>query len=698
MTNQLQHENSPYLIQHANNPVDWYPWGEIALQRAVREDKPIFLSIGYAACHWCHVMENESFEDKGTAIIMNENFINIKVDREERPDLDNIYMNAVVAMTGQGGWPMSVFLTPDGKPFYGGTYFPPVRRYNMPSFQEILNTIARLWKEDRERLLQSSDQITEHLKKNQSIDFASQELKLETLDAAVLNLSQAYDWKHGGWGKAPKFPQPMAIRFLLQRAARGDKLALDVACDALTAMAKGGMYDVIGGGFARYSTDDYWLVPHFEKMLYDSAQLARVYLYAYLITGNHQYRQVCENTLDFMIREMSAGWDPARLSEQGLFSSLDADSEGEEGKYYLWTFDEMMHVLGFDHDIDKNVHVSDNKRLFLDAYGVSREGNFEGMTVLQRQMDDDVLSERFMMDKTQVNERLEQMHHKLLLAREKRIRPATDDKILVSWNAMALVSFAEAARYLNNSKYLEVSRSIASFILNELIVSDCLMRSWRDGNARHNAYLEDYATLILGLLALYQSDPNNKWFDAGIKLAIDMTEHFRDPKHGFFDTRDDHEGLLLRPKDIQDNATPSGNASAATALLQLATLTGNLEWREIAVEMLESIQKSATRYPTAFAEWLCAMDFAQSAVKEVAIIGELEDVQTQALIQQLWVSYRPNLIAAISPLPPDENAPELLKNRDLINNKPTAYVCEHFVCLRPVNSPSELAMLLNDEN
>ncbi|MGE5223712.1 MAG: thioredoxin domain-containing protein, partial [Omnitrophica WOR_2 bacterium] len=345
MTNKLAHENSPYLLQHADNPVDWYPWGEEALARARREKKPIFLSIGYAACHWCHVMGHESFDDPETAAIMNENFINIKVDREERPDLDNIYMNAVVALTGQGGWPMSLFLTPDGKPFYGGTYFPPVARYNLPSFRDVLTGISQAWKDNQEELLKSSESIARQLQASDQIGASDQAITKEVLDQAAFTLAQAYDWKHGGWGQAPKFPQPMAIEFLINRASRGDRMALDVAVHALKAMAKGGMYDVVGGGFARYSTDNDWLVPHFEKMLYDNAQLSRAYLHAYLITGDIEFQRVCIETLDFVLRELSH-------PQGGFYSSLDADSEGEEGKYYVWTLDEARDIFTDPQDFD----------------------------------------------------------------------------------------------------------------------------------------------------------------------------------------------------------------------------------------------------------------------------------------------------------------------------------------------------------
>jgi uncharacterized protein YyaL (SSP411 family) len=684
MPNRLANENSPYLLQHAQNPVDWYPWSEEALEKARNEDKPIFLSIGYAACHWCHVMAHESFEDFETADLMNRYFVNIKVDREERPDLDSIYMNAVVAMTGQGGWPMSVFLTPAGEPFYGGTYFPPVRRYNMPSFTEVLATIARLWRDDRDRLIQSSAEITQHLRNAQSPALAYEPLESKTLDQAAFQLAQSYDWKFGGWGKAPKFPQPMAIEFLLRRAARGDRLAQDVVVHALDAMARGGMYDVIGGGFSRYSTDDRWLVPHFEKMLYDNAQLARVYLQAFMVTRNPFYRRVCEDTLDFIMRELL---DPSG----GFYSSLDADSEGEEGKFYLWSLDEIRATLA---NASIATSVVDPAEFLVAAYSISELGNFEGKTVLQRALTNDELAKQFGLSDDQADPLLSEIHATLRLARSHRVPPSTDDKVLVAWNALALTAFAEAARYLQRSDYLAVARNNASFLLNHLVREGQLLRSWRKGQARHRAYLEDHAALTLGLVALYQTDPDLDWYRAALKMTEDLLMHYSDPQGGFFDTRDDHDPLLVRPKDIQDNATPSGNALASRALLEMSLYTGNHTWRQIAEEMLGKIQSVASRHPTAFAQWLIAMDIAATPMREVAIIGDPSHIETQAMIAALWSRYRVDALVAISNYPPLPEAPALLKERPLVDGQPTAYVCQNFVCQRPVQTPQELILQL----
>ncbi|MGD8403643.1 MAG: thioredoxin domain-containing protein [Anaerolineales bacterium] len=677
MPNRLSSENSPYLLQHAENPVDWFPWGEEALEKAKKENKPIFLSIGYAACHWCHVMEHESFENNSTAALMNEHFVNIKVDREERPDLDSIYMTATQALTGSGGWPMSVFLTPDLQPFYAGTYFPPVRRYNMPSFKEVLLALANAWKNEREKVLESGQKITAHIQAQSSPSQYDLKLTKEHLSAITNTLHDGYDWGYGGWGDAPKFPQPMLIEFLLRQSTRGNEVAEKMSKHVLFAMARGGMYDVVGGGFARYSVDNFWRTPHFEKMLYDNAQLAQAYLHAYMITGENQFRQICEETLDFILRELTH-------PEGGFYSSLDADSEGEEGKFYVWTEDELKAVLG------------DNYDFFKTAYGITESGNWEGKTILQRALDDSTLASRFSIDTQTVNAKLAAGHAKLLIKRDERIRPGTDDKILVSWNALVLVTFAEAGRYLKRDDYSDAAIRNAQFLLDNLYPDGRLLRSWRNGQAKHNAYLEDYAGFILGLLALYQTDANPKWYAAARNLTAEMVMHFKDPEGGFFDTRDDHETLLLRPKDIQDNATPSGNALAATALLQITSYGENPEWRDRVEQMLSSNLEIILRHPMAFAQWLCAADFAIGPVQEVAVIGDRDDQKTKELLDTIWKTYHVRQVVAISDHPPGSESPPLLQDRPLKNGQPTAYVCHNFVCNQPTNNPDKLETQLSE--
>lgn len=666
MTNQLANQNSPYLLQHKNNPVDWYPWGEEALARAKAENKPIFLSIGYAACHWCHVMERESFEDKHTAGFLNAHFVSIKVDREERPDLDRIYMDAVVAITGQGGWPMSVFLTPEGKPIYGGTYFPPTRRYGMPSFMDVLQNVASVWQEKPEELEQSAQNLTDHLLARSAMPAPEENASLdpETLEEAALKITQSYDWRNGGWGSAPKFPQPMSLEFLLRSASRGDQTALQISRHALDQMSKGGMYDLVGGGFARYSVDNQWLIPHFEKMLYDNAQLARVYLYAYLLTNEPHYRQVCEETLDFILREMT---DP----QGGFYSSIDADSEGEEGLFYTWTYAELKEILT---PVEFNI--------LQQAYTVTEEGNFERRIVLQEQAAPETLAA--------LEPQLASARQKLLAARAGRIRPATDDKVLTAWNAWMATTFAEAARYLKRPDYLKAAQKNLDFLRQYLLQDGLLLRSWRAGKADHAAYLEDYASLGLALLSLYQTDHNPAWFSLAKTLADQILERFYDPENGLYDTAIDHESLILRPQESQDNATPSGSSLAVQLFLNIFTYTGEDRYYQVAASILAPMQQVIASYPTAFANWLNALDFSLSPVKEVALLGELDSPEAKTLLDVIWDTYRPDCVLAASPFPPEAGAPPLLANRPLLEGKPTAYLCRQFTCQAPTTDPETL--------
>ena len=687
MPNRLIKETSPYLLQHASNPVDWFAWGTEALQKAREENKPIFLSIGYAACHWCHVMAHESFEDPETAGLLNEYFVSIKVDREERPDLDSIYMNAVVALTGQGGWPMSIFLTPQGEPFYGGTYFPPTRRYGMPSFREVLRAIARSWTDEKAEIQRVSEQLTEHLRASSDWNpgttetSANNALTAQTLRQAAQALLKSYDWEMGGWGSAPRFPQPMALEFLLMQATRGHENALEAASHALEKMSQGGMYDLVGGGFHRYSTDNQWLVPHFEKMLYDNGQLAIAYLHAYLLTRNPAFRKVCMETLDFIQREMTGPGG-------GFYSSLDADSEGEEGKFYIWTKEEIDQALLDDED----------RRLVSQVYPVKSGGNFEGKTILQRTGTLEVTAAHLNLPVADLLTRLERIHRSLLDARSKRTRPQTDDKVLVSWNALALRAFAEAARFLKHPGYLATAQKNASFLLEELYLQGHLRRSWRAGQASQPAFLEDHAGLILALLSLYQSDPNPRWYHAAVRLAEDMNSHFHDPRGGFFDTRPEHGHLITRPKDIQDNATPSGNALAASALLHLSAFSGAADWQAQAENALLAMQEQMVRYPTAFGFWLQGLDFAIGPVNQVAVIGSQQNPLTGQMLAYLWQDYRPRMVVAAAEDEANlvQDAPNLLRGRRPIDGKPTAYVCQGFTCKLPVTSLEDLQKQLDN--
>ncbi len=674
MPNRLINETSPYLLQHADNPVDWMPWGVEALQRAVDEQKPIFLSIGYAACHWCHVMAHKSFEDPEIAEILNQYFISIKVDREERPDVDSVYMNAVVTMTGQGGWPMSLFLTPEGEPFYGGTYIPREAQYGMAPFSQVLLAAARAWEENRDVLRKTGQDLAAHLAvysfwgKNEEAALRP-DLIRQTLHA----LLNTYDFQHGGWGRAPRFPQAMALEYLLLQAAHGEPRARDAVLHNLRVMSRGGMYDVVGGGFARYSTDDQWLVPHFEKMLYDNAQLALVYLHAGLFASQPAFIQTASETLDFILRELT---HPAG----GFFSSLDANSQGEEGIFYLWSYSELQQALSPDGDFD----------WFQRVYGISQEGNFEGKMVLQRVAELPELATSLDISEEDLAARLKRVHQKLLALRASRIRPGTDDKVLVSWNGLALRAFAEAARYLHRPDYLAAAQRCADFLLTNLYLNKRLKRSWREQKAIQPGFLEDYASLIIGLLALYQSDFNPRWFSAAKDLGQAIFELFADPAGGFFDTPSDLDDLFVRPKDFQDNATPCGNSLAAYALLLLSEYSGENDYRIPAEAALPALQDSLVRHPTAFGMWLQVADFAAGPVQQIAILQNDDGDIPSTLLEQVWSRWRPGTIVAASRLPVPDEAPALLRDRPLIDGQSTAYVCVQFTCKLPVTGADQL--------
>jgi len=672
MPNRLATETSPYLLQHADNPVDWYAWGEEALRRARQEDKPIFLSIGYAACHWCHVMEHESFEDPAVAAVMNELFINIKADREERPDLDDIYMKAVVAITGHGGWPMSVFLTPAGVPFYGGTYYPPVPRGGMPAFADVLRAIAAAWRDRREEIERSGAGLLDILRRGEGHGAPAAALSAGTLDAALAGLERQYDLAHGGWGGAPKFPQPMTIEFLLRMHARtGQRSALTMAASTLTKMARGGIYDQLGGGFHRYATDAIWLVPHFEKMLYDNAQLARVYLHAWQVQGDRFFRRIAEETLDYILREMTH-------TAGGFYSSQDADSEGEEGKFFVWTAEELREILGSD------------AALFSEAYGVTERGNFEGKNILHLAQEPEVLADRHSLHVDEVVRRLKAARRTLFLRREGRVRPGLDDKVLAAWNGMTLAAFADAARILDRPAYRVAAERNAAFMLEAMQTpGGRLLRAWRAGTARLNAYLEDYAGVVDGLLALYEATFDARWFVEAQRLADVMIARYRDPAGGFFDTSDDHEALAVRPKGIQDNATPSGNALAATVLLRLAALTGEGTYRDLAEGALRLAQPLLAQYPTAFAQWLSAHDFALTRTREIAIVGDPDAPDTRALLNVVRAGYRPHQVVALG-RPGEQQRVPLMAGRAPLDGHATAFVCENFACNLPVTNPEAL--------
>jgi uncharacterized protein YyaL (SSP411 family) len=663
MPNRLAGETSPYLLQHANNPVDWFPWGPDALARAKLLDRPIFLSIGYAACHWCHVMERESFEDEATAVFLNGRFVSVKVDREERPDLDQVYMAAVQAMTGGGGWPMSVFLTPDGEPFYGGTYFPNEPRHGMPSFLQVLEGVDRAWREQRSEVQGAGQRLVEALAAQNRVGAIAGEPTPALLEAAVVGIEASFDPARGGWGSAPKFPQPMTIEFLLRRAAAtGDARPLAIARRSLDAMADGGIRDQLGGGFHRYSTDAEWLAPHFEQMLYDNAQLARVYVHAWALTGDARYRAVAEGALDYMTRELT--------TPDGAFAaSQDADTDGVEGATFVWTADEVADVLG------------DDAAFFAEHYEINALGNWEGRIILRRTS---------RVAGAEVEDRLAASRARLLDRRRTRPQPARDDKALAAWNGLAIAAFAEAGRLFGDDRYVTAATRAAEAIVGGLLGPDGrLGRSWKDGRAVGQGVLEDHTHLAEGLLALYEATFDERWFTTARALMDRVLDRFADTAGGFFDTADDHERLVTRPKDLQDNAVPSGNAIAVTVLLRLAAWTGEGRYRTAADRAIRTVTPFAERYPTAFAQWLSAIDFALADAVEVAVVGQPGDVATRALLEPVVAGFRPNQVLAVT-ADPAASAVPLLRDRMMVDGVPTAYVCRAFACRLPVTDADAL--------
>ena len=676
MANRLSGETSPYLLQHAHNPVDWYPWGEEALARARAEDRPILLSIGYSACHWCHVMERESFENADIARLMNDTFVNIKIDREERPDLDNIYMEAVQAMTGQGGWPMTVFLTPDGAPFYGGTYFPPADRMGMPGFPRVLRSVAEAYQRSPDAVRDSAQELRGSLGRS-LMGYEEGALTPAVTAHAYQGLADAFDPTYGGFGGAPKFPQPMNYEFLLRHHYRtGEPRALEMTRVTLDHMAHGGIYDHIGGGFHRYATDAIWLVPHFEKMLYDNALLARVYLEAYQVTGDEEYRRVVEETLDYVTREMTS-------PEGGFYAAQDADSEGVEGKYFVWTPREIAAVVG-----------ADDAPLVCAYYGVTERGNFEGENILHRMIPLADAARDTGATPEHMQTVVERARPLLLAARERRVKPGRDDKILTAWNGLMLRSFADAARVLGRDDYRAVAERSADFLLTNLKTGNGrLLRTYKDGRAKIDGYLDDYAALANGLLALYALTFEPRLFAEARALAGAILARFWDEREGgFYMTSDDgHTELISRPKELFDNAVPSGNSTAVDVLLRLAALSGDNNYAERAERTLQGLTGIVQRAPSGFGRALAAMEFALSTPTEVAIAGDPGDGATDALLHVVNGAYRPIVVTAVTRPGALEAGIALLEGRDRVDGQAAAYVCERFACRRPVTSPEDLA-------
>ncbi len=680
LTNRLINETSPYLLQHAYNPVDWFAWNDEAFEKARREDKPILISIGYSACHWCHVMEHESFEDAETARIMNENFVSIKVDLEERPDVDQIYMTFVQMTSGHGGYPLNVFLTPDKKPFFGGTYFPPVSRYNMPSFQRILTSVSEAYRERKDEVLHSANEILNEIRLHvsENTTAASENLTLEQLDYSYKSFVKTFDAVNGGFGGAPKFPPPMSLEFLLRYYKRTkEKNALDMVEKTCRKMANGGIYDQLGGGFHRYTVDAIWLVPHFEKMLYDNAQLARIYLHVFQITKDDFYKRIAFETLEYVKREMLD-------ADGGFYTAQDADSEGVEGKFFVWTPREIEADLG-----------EQDAQIFNFYYDVSEHGNFEEKNILNVKNSFPEAAEVLKISENELNEILERGRKKLFTVREKRIKPFRDEKVLTAWNGLMLATFSEASAILDNKEYLEIAKRNADFILENLVKNGFLLRTFKDGQAKLNAYLEDYANFTDGLVELFQVSGETKYLKEAKRLADLMITEFWDADGGgFFFTGNSHEELLIRSKDYYDNATPSGNSAAADVLLKLSHLVADEKYERFATTVLRQIAPQIRRYPQAFGRVLSALEFYLNPIKEIVILGE----KGNELEREVWGKFLPNKVVVLAGKTNEGfDFIPLLEERNMIDGKPTAYVCENFTCQKPVVTTEELNQQLFNE-
>jgi len=673
--NRLADETSPYLLQHAHNPVAWFPWGPEALARARAEDKPIFLSIGYSACHWCHVMERESFENPEIAAVMNERFVNIKVDREERPDLDNLYMAAVQALTGHGGWPMSVFLTPDLEPFYGGTYYPPTDSRGMPGFPRVLLSVERAWKERRDEILTAAAEMAGQLRSAGEIPRGDQpgELGFSLLDHATRALARAFDPTHGGFGSAPKFPHPMDLRVLLRQHARsGDSHALHMVTQTLDKMSRGGIYDHLGGAFARYSTDERWLAPHFEKMLYDNALLSTVYLEAFQVTRNTDYARVARETMDYILGRMTSPEGP-------FYSTEDADSEGVEGKYYVWSLAEIVEVLG-----------PDRAKEFASVYDVTEHGNWEHSNILNLPRPLGQAAKLLGQTEEDLARDLAADRIRLLEVRAKRIPPGKDTKVLTSWNGLMLAPLAEGSLILDEPRYAEAARKAAGFLLDTMRTPDGrLLHSYKDGQAKFNGYLDDYANFIDGLTRLFEATGEARWIESAVELAQVMIDEFHDPANGgFFYVGKSHEALIVRQKDAYDNATPSGNAMAATALARLASLTGRADLDELARATLQAVHLVMEKAPTAAGQCLVVLDAVLAPSEEFAVIAGSDPAEARRALLAIHERFRPHKVVA--PSSGGEASSKLAELVPLLKDRPgregrvTTYICEGFACQAPV--------------
>ncbi|MBT7164189.1 MAG: thioredoxin domain-containing protein [Victivallales bacterium] len=677
--NHLANALSPYLRQHARNPVDWYPWGKEALAKAKREQKPIFLSIGYSACHWCHVMERESFENEEIAELLNQNFVSIKVDREERPDLDRVYMKAVQMMTGRGGWPMSVFLTPDLEPFFGGTYFPPDDKHGLPGFRRVVTELGRLWKEERERVLDGSKQIMGRL--SEEAVPAKQVLDRAPIELAVAGLKRQFDTDAGGFSRAPKFPPAGSLELLLREHARtGEAGLLKMVVKTLDEMGRGGIYDHLAGGFHRYTVDDQWLVPHFEKMLYDNALLTRVYLDGWAVTREPRFRQVAMETLDFILREMT---DRAG----GFHSTFDADSEGEEGKYYVWSQAEIERILP-----------ETEAKLFAQAYGVTPGGNFEGHNILNLPHPLADVAKRHSLTVDQLEQRLAASRRLLLPVRAKRVPPHKDDKVLTAWNGLMISALARGYQVLGDERYKLAAERAAGFLLDTMHTPEGLLRVFRDGKKSTPGFLDDYAYLGDALLDLFEATGNWRWFTAAQKLATEMAAAFGDPEgNGFFYSRAGDDELIVRERCFLDEARPSPNGVAAHLLLRLARFREDEALERQAEQALAAAAAFGQRFPTALTHTWCTLDEFLAPPEELVMASETDSKELQDMLRAVGQAYRPNLAVVLSRGDHAKSIARIpwLADREARDGKATAYLCVNRVCSLPITTAAKLRKLLD---
>lgn len=701
--NHLVNETSPYLLQHVHNPVDWHAWGAEALESSVREDKPIFLSIGYSSCHWCHVMAHESFENEEIARIVNENFVAIKVDREERPDIDEIYMKAVQLMTGHGGWPMTVFLTPELKPFFGGTYYPPEDRHGMPGFKRLLQSVAQAWREHRDDLNASSAELTRYMSQMSDVEMLDADLKYSMIERCLDRMLKSFDHSWGGFGGSPKFPQAFTLELAMRCASPVSpttdarrRQCREVVETTLDSMARGGMHDQIGGGFSRYSIDRYWRIPHFEKMLYDNATLSKVYLDGYLLCGKKYWLDVARGTLDFVAREL-------RSPEGAFFSSLDADSEGVEGKFYVWKPDQVVEVLG-----------DEDGRWFNEMFGISAVGNFEnGTSVVALTASPETLAGKYRLSEQELRDKLDPLRRKLFDARERRVRPGRDEKVLTSWNSLMISSFAHGYRILKDERYLAIARDAANFILSSLCADGRLLRSWGHDKARFNAYLDDYAYTIQAMLDLAAVDFDLSWLEKAAEMADTMIRHFWDEEGGgLYYTSDDHEALITRTKAFYDGSAPSGTTVAANAFLRLAVMTGVDSYRQKAVQLLQLYTPHSEKAPDQFANLLCALDRYLARSSEIVLVADPPKDDWKEMFYLISSFYLPNTISVLKDSTSDGRSAEdgkitiakpgwetespLLQSRGMVGGQPTAYLCSNYTCEAPITDLSVLAIKLRE--